>query len=317
MKNLLLVSVCVLIAVAAFAQAPQKMSYQAVVRDASNLLVSNVTIGMQVSILQGSTSGSSVYTETQQPLSNDNGLVSIEIGTGTLVSGDFTTIDWSNGPYFIETKVDLAGGVNYTITATSELISVPYALYSKRSETTDCSSCDVHFVNAGSSDVMNGSLTVDDIQYNAPRVHTLLIGDISFVARSENATVHRGTGMGGVYIANGAVYGLVAPVNIPVNATVTEVEIYFTDSDASNDLKFYFYAHQPNGGYYSQGTITSSGSAGYSTLTMSGLSITVWENSNYEFHVFPVNSVGTSVAWPGTSLVVHGAKFTYQINEAQ
>lgn len=90
---------------------------------------------MQISILQGSASGTAVYIETQEPTTNANGLVSIEIGDGTIVSGDFTTIDWTNGPYFIKTETDPTGGTSYTITGTSQLLSVPYALHAKTAET--------------------------------------------------------------------------------------------------------------------------------------------------------------------------------------
>jgi uncharacterized protein (TIGR02145 family) len=117
------------------AQAPQKMSYQAVIRNSSNTLVTNQEIGMRISILQGSASGTAVYVETQKPTSNTSGLVSIEIGGGTIVSGIFSAIDWANGPYFIKTESDPKGGKNYNIVATSQLLSVPYALYAERSGT--------------------------------------------------------------------------------------------------------------------------------------------------------------------------------------
>jgi hypothetical protein len=116
-----------------FAQAPEKMSYQAVVRDASNALATSQAVGMQLSILQGSVTGTAVYVETQTPTTNINGLVSIEIGSGTVVTGTFNTIDWSAGPYFIKTETDPTGGTTYTITGTSQLMSVPYALYAKTS----------------------------------------------------------------------------------------------------------------------------------------------------------------------------------------
>jgi hypothetical protein len=131
-RTLLLIAACV-VAFATYAQSPNKMSYQAVVRDASDALVTNSVIGMQVSVLQGSATGSSVYTETQTPTSNVNGLVSIEIGSGTIVSGDFSTIDWANGSYFVMTEMDPSGGTIYTITGISQLLSVPYALYSENS----------------------------------------------------------------------------------------------------------------------------------------------------------------------------------------
>lgn len=112
----------------AFAQAPSKMSYQAVVRNSSNQVVANQTVGMQISILQGSVSGTAVYVETQAPVTSNSGLVSIVIGTGTVVSGSLATIDWANGTYFIKTETDPTGGSTYTITGTSQLLSVPYAL---------------------------------------------------------------------------------------------------------------------------------------------------------------------------------------------
>lgn len=116
-----------------YAQAPQKMSYQAVIRNTSNVLVASTTVGMRISILQGSASGSSVYTETQTLSTNANGLVSLEIGTGTVVSGTFSTINWATGPYFIKTETDPTGGTSYTIFGTTQLTSVPYALFSATS----------------------------------------------------------------------------------------------------------------------------------------------------------------------------------------
>jgi len=112
------------------------MSYQAVVRDGSNNLVSSTAVGMQISILQGSSSGTAVYVETQVPISNANGLVSLKIGAGTILIGDFSTIDWANGPFFIKTETDPTGGSSYTITGTTQLLSVPYALYSENSGST-------------------------------------------------------------------------------------------------------------------------------------------------------------------------------------
>ena len=113
--------------------APEKMSYQAVIRNASNNLVASQAVGMQISILKASATGTAVYVETQTPTTNANGLVSLQIGSGTLVSGAMGTIDWSQGPYFIKTETDPTGGTNYTITGTTQLLSVPYALYAKTS----------------------------------------------------------------------------------------------------------------------------------------------------------------------------------------
>lgn len=134
MKRIFSLLLVVIIALSSWAQAPQKMSYQAVVRNASNNPVVSSAIGMKISILQGSASGTVVYAETQNVTTNANGLVSIEIGTGTLVSGNFTTIDWSAGTYFIKTETDPTGGTSYTISGTSQLMSVPYALHAKTAQ---------------------------------------------------------------------------------------------------------------------------------------------------------------------------------------
>jgi hypothetical protein len=133
MKKIYLVIVGLMLTAGVFAQAPEKMSYQAVVRNASNNLTINQVVGMQISILKGGVTGTAVYVETQTPTTNTNGLVSLEIGTGTLISGDFTTIDWTNDTYFIKTETDPIGGTTYTITGTNQLMSVPYALYAKTS----------------------------------------------------------------------------------------------------------------------------------------------------------------------------------------
>jgi hypothetical protein len=116
--------------VSILAQTPEKMSYQLVLRDASNTLLTDQQVGIQISILQTTITGTAVYTEIQTATTNVNGLVSLEIGFG-ISSDDFSAIDWSAGPYFIKTATDASGGSNYSIVGTSQLMSVPYALYAK------------------------------------------------------------------------------------------------------------------------------------------------------------------------------------------
>jgi hypothetical protein len=134
MKKIITICVGIFITASVFAQSPNKMSYQAVIRNSSNALVTNLAVGMRISLLQTSPNGTVVYSETQTPTTNANGLASIEIGAGTVVSGTFASIDWSKGPYFIKTETDPSGGTNYTITGTSQLLSVPYALHAKTAD---------------------------------------------------------------------------------------------------------------------------------------------------------------------------------------
>ncbi|MDB9721243.1 DUF1566 domain-containing protein [Winogradskyella sp.] len=147
MKNSFTILVALFIVATTFAQAPEKMSYQAVVRDSGDALVTNQAVGMQISILQTTATGTAVYVETQTPTTNVNGLVTLEIGTGSVVSGDFTTIDWSADSYFIKTETDPTGGTSYTITGTSQLLSVPYALHAKTA-TSLAGGIDEAYINA-------------------------------------------------------------------------------------------------------------------------------------------------------------------------
>ena len=114
-----------------FSQAPQKLSYQAVIRNSSGGLVVSHAVGMKISILQGTSTGTAVYVETHTTTTNSNGLATIEIGGGTVVSGTFAGISWGSWTYWIKTETDPAGGTNYTIKGTSQILSVPYALYSE------------------------------------------------------------------------------------------------------------------------------------------------------------------------------------------
>jgi len=110
------------------AQSPDLMSYQAVLRDAENHLITDQAVAVQISILQGAPNGSAVYTEVHSLSTNANGLISLEIGDG-VTGDDLSTVDWSAGPYYLKTETDPAGGSNYTITSTTQLLSVPYAKY--------------------------------------------------------------------------------------------------------------------------------------------------------------------------------------------
>lgn len=127
MKQLNLFFAFNIIATLVLAQVPQKFSYQSVIRNSGNQVLANQIVGIKISILEGSASGMVVYAETHNPTTTANGLANLEIGGGNLLSGNFATIDWSNGLFFVKTETDLNGGNAYTITSTQQLLSVPYA----------------------------------------------------------------------------------------------------------------------------------------------------------------------------------------------
>ena len=128
MKTLLLTLLLLLAITAAWAQAPQRISYQSIIRDANNVVVASSAISVKISLLRGTATGPAVYVETHPITTNANGLVSLNIGEGTAITGSFAGIDWSNGPYLIQTATDPTGGTDYSIIGIAPLNSVPYAL---------------------------------------------------------------------------------------------------------------------------------------------------------------------------------------------
>jgi hypothetical protein len=117
-----------LIGALGFTQAPEKFTYQSVIKNSSGYLLKNQEIGLRISILFNSSNGMSVYSEEHSVESNSNGLVTLIIGEG-VTSDVFNDIDWGNGEYYLKVEVDPEGGLNYTMNQSSQLLSVPYALY--------------------------------------------------------------------------------------------------------------------------------------------------------------------------------------------
>ncbi len=115
-------------------QAPNKFSYQAVIRDNKNNLIVDKVISMRISIVTGNQNGITVYQEVHTSKTNANGLVSLIIGGGSPVIGFFDSIKWGSNNHYITLETDLNGGTNYDIVGTSQLLSVPYALYSENSK---------------------------------------------------------------------------------------------------------------------------------------------------------------------------------------
>ncbi len=116
---------------ALLSQSPEKFNYQAVARDASGTIIANQSVSFRISILQGGSSGTSVYSETHSVSTNDFGLVNMAIGTGTIASGNFSSIDWGNDIFFVQIEMDASGGTNYQLMGSQQLVSVPYALHAE------------------------------------------------------------------------------------------------------------------------------------------------------------------------------------------
>jgi hypothetical protein len=148
------------------AQTPNLISYQAVIRNASGALVSGKTVKARISILKDSANGTAVYTETHQVKTNANGLMSLQIGGGTVVSGNFNTIDWGKTNYYTKQEIDPDGGTNYSINGVSQMLSVPYALHAKNAE-----KCFQHYVG----ELYGGGVVFDVWKDTAGVEHGLIV----------------------------------------------------------------------------------------------------------------------------------------------
>jgi hypothetical protein len=210
MKHILTLVLFVFVTLTTFAQTPEKMSYQAIIRATDNSLVVNSTISVKIIVHQGAVNGTNVYEETHTATTNNNGLVSLEIGTGRVTNGSFSAIAWEQGPYFIETQVDVAGGSNYNIIGISQLLSVPYALHAKTADKiVGANPYKALIVPFTSSRAVAASDVSNTIECTASSTLTLtsgfgsmLVGDII------NLEAH-----------NGAVLTIQAPAGVTINYT--------------------------------------------------------------------------------------------------
>ncbi|MEL7120323.1 MAG: hypothetical protein AAFO07_12805 [Bacteroidota bacterium] len=137
MKRFYFLLILLLGAITIQAQSQDAFAYQAVVRNLEGEVISNATISMRFSILQASVDGQSLYTETHNVLTSRLGHVNLKIGMGSNVSGDFSSIDFSAGPYFLKVEVDDQGGDNFSELGTTQLLAVPFALVSKIAKSVD------------------------------------------------------------------------------------------------------------------------------------------------------------------------------------
>ena len=210
------------------AQSPQSFKYQSVVRDASGVLAANRIISIRTSILAGSATGSSVYTETQTLSTNDYGVVSLNIGAGTVVSGNFTTINWGATDYFVKTELDINGGSTYIFMGTSQILSVPYALYAEK---------------AGSSLNDHDTSSANELQTLSIAGHNLSISSGNTITIPQDSLSVNGYSIG---ISNGNTVNLPAPQTVSIIGDSLHISngntIYLSgavdlDSDPTNELQ--------------------------------------------------------------------------------
>lgn len=192
------------------AQAPQAFKYQAVARDNMGNTLANQTVSFRISILQGSSSGTSVYSESHTTTTNPYGLANLNIGAGTVISGTFATISWGTNNYFIKVEMDPAGGSAYTLMGTTQLLSVPYALYAETSGSSGATGNSVTEVYGTSQLVLTSSMTT----------YTLIPGMSATVNIPAGAKVYVHTDGGLQCPTTGSTYSI-ADIGIAVDGVVS------------------------------------------------------------------------------------------------
>jgi len=154
-KYLLSITCLLFLSIAILSQSPQTFKYQSVVRDGQGNALANQNVSFKISILQSTSTGSSVYSETQNATTNAFGLANLSIGLGTVVLGNFSSISWESDNFFIQVEMDITGGTAYVVMGSTQLLSVPYALHSKTVEVDN----DMQTLTY---DSLNGNLTISN-----------------------------------------------------------------------------------------------------------------------------------------------------------
>jgi hypothetical protein len=201
-----------------FAQVPQGFNYQAVARNSAGVLLSGTNLGVLLTVHQGSAGGTIVYSERQTPTTNQFGLFTVTVGQGTQISANaFNTIDWSTGNYWLEVGLDVSGGTSYTAMGSSQLLSVPYAMFSGNSSEIPIGTSGQTLRHDGSNWVANSVLynsgTKIGINTIAPQRDISIYGGSSFASlQFTSSTTTEGfyngfslglnTSAGDAYIAN-------------------------------------------------------------------------------------------------------------------
>ncbi|HJX72111.1 MAG TPA: hypothetical protein VJ346_09170 [Bacteroidales bacterium] len=226
MKKIFLSFLIVLLAVITFAQAPEMLNYQAVVRNSSGDLIKSTSVSLRISILQATETGTAVYTETHNATTNSQGLLNLKIGNGTS-SDNFANIDWAGNIYFLKVEMDPAGGTAYSHYSTSQILSVPYALFAKNADMLD-GQTGAYYQNA--SNISSGAL--DNDRYNSYAE----LDDANRLDNNSGADILLRTQADTMYGRQSAFYAYNSVTDAVTTVNSTQVEFNMEGFDIGNDF---------------------------------------------------------------------------------
>lgn len=233
-----------------FGQSPYMINYQAVIRNAENVLVNDRLVSIKLSIIRETDTGNIVFSEIHQTKTNKNGLISIQLGIGNQQTGSLAQIDWSEGPYFLKTETDPEGNDNYTISGISQIVSVPYALYAKTAEklTTEPLEKDPVFTTSPAVNITQNKITEWDHAFNwgnhkeAGYLKTEIDGSVTNELQDLNSVLQFG---------NSAGYRLIKNLGNPEEEhdAATKVYVDQLEKQLKNFRDTFFYYIEMMGGF--------------------------------------------------------------------
>jgi uncharacterized protein (TIGR02145 family) len=271
-----------------------------VVRNATNQIVANQSIGVKISIIEGSLAGTTAYAERHTTTTNANGLFTIEAGGGTPTIGTFATINWGNGSHYIKSEIDITGGTNYTLSGTMELLSVPYALYatngiSPAQTTAITAQAATNTSLVASNTTMQAQITAMQAQINVlqkPQLITAPIGDLTASSATSGGTI-TSTGLGDI-TARGVVWSTSTSPTIALTTKTTDGSGTGSFASAINGLN-------ENTTYYVRAYATNNFGTSYgaevSFTTMNGIIVLA---------TYQINNVTATSAISGGEIITDG-----------
>jgi uncharacterized protein (TIGR02145 family) len=265
MKKIFILSLITIVFIGnVISQAPNLMSYQAVIWDASGNVVSEKMVSIKISILQGSVTGTSVYSETHRLQTNINGLVSLMIGGGTNLSGKISGINWVGGSYFLKTETDPTGGNSYTIIGTTQLVSVPYSMFSGLADN----------ISTKNTGLPGQTLTIDKdgkLIWVGTNIPTVVTGGVTSITQTDSKVSGIVTSDGGSTITT---RGFVWSTN--PNPTIT-LSTKTSDGTGVGTYSSSITGLNPNTKYYIRAYASNSAGTGYGdvvefiTISLTGI----------------------------------------------
>ena len=201
MKKTTLALLAFLSVIVLFAQTPQSFKYQAVARNIAGDILADQNVSFRISILESSAVGTAVYVESHSALTNQFGLVNLEIGSGVVITGTFISIEWGSNSYFLQIEMDENNGSNYQLMGSSQMLSVPYALYSENTANPDDSDWTI-----SGDDLYSGVSGNVGIGTTTPEAQLDVAGHIAITGTGGSVFIGNGAGLNDDLTNNGNVY---------------------------------------------------------------------------------------------------------------